>query len=216
VAATSVRGGRAPFPSDKLRPTPGTFEGEVMSNSAVGRPPALVHRITIPLEPFDLDGRRWETQLVFPEVRLDVRSWRSLPGRDYSFPRQPVYGFRDGERVPVGPALDGSLELLGVPVPVRGLRLAFGDSNGARIAATLAAAIEFAATETPYESCELELALELGLGEITVIGDIAATTPPGPEEARARAADAVDISDYEPELRDGRLRLRPRTENPSE
>jgi len=145
-----------------LIPTAGEMTARIFDNPNIGIPPTLFFDIEIPVRPFKYKGKTQKTSAVLEFIDFGVGDWRELPGREFTFPKNPEEGF-----------IDGSLLLEDAHNPADATRIRFAPLKGTAILPA-SLDIEFDFTQEGLEE----------LGTISVTWDVELAIDP-------RALDAV-------------------------
>lgn len=185
----------------RLEPRPGAegeVEGTIQWGGEEGPDPRLVHAITVPLAPLRLGKRAHHKRPVLRlhSIRLDVRSWRELEGRSFSFPNVVMQILAEGESHPVYD-IYGSLELGSDYHQVLMSSIAFGRYDGCRIDAKLEGRVQSVAEPPLFAATDFTCAASLTVGPVSVRGDLGSSTVPGRTEAEEVAQKLLHLQDYE-------------------
>jgi hypothetical protein len=97
-----------------LIPMKGNLSAMVFENPATGIPRTLFFSVVIPVE-FSSAGKMQNTSATLEFIDFGVKSWRELPERECTFPKNPEDGY-----------IDGSLYLHGAHNPADTTRIRFG------------------------------------------------------------------------------------------
>ncbi len=184
----------------QLKPadTGGTLDASIQWGEEEGPDPMLVHGITIPLGPVRLGGQADdEPVLRLHSIRFDVRSWRELAGRSFTFPNVVREIEAEGETHPVYDVY-GSLRLGNDYHRVVVSDIAFGRYDGARVTATVDGRVESVSPSPEFDPTDFTCEARLSVGPVTVRGDLASTTPPSAAEAPRLAGQLLRLEDYRP------------------
>jgi len=188
----------------------GVLDASIQWSAEEGPDPMLVHAITVPLGPVQLGEQSDdEPVLRLHSIRFDVRSWRELAGRSFSFPNVVQEIEAEGESHPVYD-IYGSLRLGNDYHQVTMASIAFGRYDGCRVTATLAGRVQSVTQPPGFDPTDFTGDATLTVGPVTVRGDLASTTVPAAAEAQQLAQQLLRTEDYgSPRERQGRVILEP-------
>ena len=179
--------------------TDATLDASIQWGGEEGPDPTLVHAITVPLGPVRLgdESDADEPLLRLHTIRFDVRSWRELAGRSFSFPNVVREIEAEGESHPVYD-IYGSLRLGDEYHQVTMSGVAFDEFDGGRVTATLAGRVDSVAQPPRFDPTDFTCAATLTVGPVTVRGDLASTTVPTVAQAQELAQQLLRLEDYRP------------------
>lgn len=188
----------------------GELDASIQWGEEEGPDPTLVHAITVPLGPVQLGEQSDdEPVLRLHSIRFDVRSWRELAGRSFSFPHVVREIEAEGESHPVYD-IYGSLRLGDDYHQVIASGIAFGRYDGCRVTATLEGRVESIDHPPGFDPTDFTCDASLTLGPVTVRGDLGSTTLPAAAEAERLAQQLLRTEDYSsPRDRRGVVMLEP-------
>ena len=188
--------------ADELRLEPsgakGVLEASIRIDRELGRKPFLVYAITIPLAPVRLSEKAQDDEplLRLHSIRLEVRSWRALDGRTFSFPNVVTTVEADGESRQVYD-IYGSLRLGEEYQQVDMASIGFGRVDGGCVVASLQGTITSTAEPDHFSPVDFRCEATLEILPVSVKGDVASGDVPSPSEAAELAATLLDLDDYE-------------------
>jgi hypothetical protein len=93
----------------------GNLSAMVFENPVIGIRPTLFFSVVIPIETFSYAGETQNTSATLEFIDFGVQSWRELPEREFTFPKNPEDGY-----------IDGALYLHGAHNPADTTRIRFG------------------------------------------------------------------------------------------
>lgn len=188
----------------------GALDASIQWSAEDGPEPMLVHAITVPLGPVRLGEQSDdESVLRLHSIRFDVRSWRELAGRSFSFRHVVREIEAEGESLPIYD-IYGSLRLGDAYHDVIASGITFGRYDGCRVTATLEGRVESIDHPPGFDPTDFTCDATLTLGPVTVRGDLGSTTVPAAAEAERLAQQLLRTDDYgEPRDRRGVVVLEP-------
>lgn len=115
-----------------LTPKRGMMTARVFENPHAGIPPTLFFDIEIPLRPFKYQGEMQKTSVQLNFINFGVKDWRDLPGKEFTFPKNPTEGY-----------IDGSLYLADTHNPADTTRIRLGALKGKTLPAEVDIEFDF-------------------------------------------------------------------------
>ena len=127
------------FPIDKIIPKTGFFKPELFENKDISISPTLFYKIWIELEPFEMKGEMYETNIFLEFIRLNINKIKELENTKFEFPINPWDWY-----------IDGSIYLFHVHNPIDVTNLSFGKIENGKIATQIIFNIDFEFESTGY------------------------------------------------------------------
>lgn len=191
----------------------GEIASRIIKNTFTGRDLQIEHVLTASLDcgKPEIASEPVKLQITIPGS--GVRCWQDWSGRTLTFPRWPELGSIDGLPAVIGEHASGAISTDDQRLLAICTSVTIGALSGLRAPAVVCLGVLVEPDPTfRAEGFDAEIALELEIGDVLVIGEVGQRGRPQGAEADAMARCFIDTDRYEPVTQQGLTSYRPQVD----